>query len=79
MPKVITPEQRFAMATNFINNYGYDAFVDMLQAFSEGVTSIEAAKKLGITRQRANQWRQAFTYEKTYIHSDIKKMLAGKQ
>lgn len=63
------------MANNFIENYGKQAFSDLLKSFTEGISNATIARKLDVTRQRVHQWKRAFTKKSTLIKPKIAELL----
>lgn len=59
------------LATNFIKNYGREEFKKLLQDFVDNVDGITIATRMGVTRQRVHQWRQAFVEKKITIVNEV--------
>jgi hypothetical protein len=59
------------LATNFIKNYGLIEFKRLLKDFVSNVDGITIATRMGVTRQRVHQWRQAFVKKQVIIIDEV--------
>jgi hypothetical protein len=59
------------LANNFINNYGRKEFKQLLEDFVSGVDGTKIATRMGVTRQRVHQWRQAFIKREITIVKEV--------
>lgn len=58
---------------NFIHKHGKESLRKMIADFNEQRSGQEIAKELGVTRQRVNQWKEAFgvTVTSYVIHPEV--------
>jgi hypothetical protein len=59
------------LANNFIKNYGLHEFKRLLKDFVNNVDGITIANRMGVTRQRVHQWRQAFVKKQVIILDEV--------
>jgi hypothetical protein len=59
------------LANNFIKNYGLSEFKRLLKDFVSNVDGITIATRMGVTRQRVHQWRQAFVKKQVIILDEV--------
>jgi len=67
--KVIKPEDRRArrMVNNFIEKHGEDVFREFVAGLVNDESGGEWARRLGVSRERIRQWRDAFVKRIVYI------------
>ena len=58
---------------NFIHKHGKEALRKMITDFTAQRSGQEIARELGVTRQRVNQWKEAFgvTVTSYVIHPEV--------
>ena len=71
------PHPRERVARNFIKRYGMARFRWTIEAFGEPRSGQEVAKRLGVSRERVRQWRNAFGQTITFyrLYPETKRIL----
>lgn len=70
-----------ALARNFVDNYGHDRLRWMVDQLIAGASYSEIGRELGVSRQRVQQWSEAFgvRVQTFLLYPDLDSVLAAEE